>query len=254
MNAERQAFLREFNSFRVEIPEGMKSGPRGTWEIRKVTMSEKQAWLHNAMEQVMRCDRWSVPGVYTLLVHTDLWYKETVVMSDHECEVADHAALVNYARSRGRLRHVLINGLGLGVAIQLLMPYVDRFTIVELSNEVIHLVEPTCRALLGDRLTIIREDALTYKPPKGTRYDAVFHDIWSFISEKNLPEMRQLHYRYGRLCDWQASWAREYCERRAARRKQRALRFQNPLDPDEVLKTIYQMYGLLPKIEEVQTR
>ena len=62
------------------------------------------------------------------------------------------------------------------------------------------------------RLEIIHADAFEWKPPKGVRYNCVWHDIWDYICTDNLPEMHKLHRKYGRRCDYQESWCRSVCE------------------------------------------
>ena len=106
----------------------------------------------------------------------------------------------------------MINGLGLGVTLKLVLakPEVKNVTVIEKSADVIKLVAPTyCE---DPRLVILNKDAFEYNPPKGVRYDAVYHDIWNNISSDNLPEMHKLHRKYGRRCAWQGSWCREWCE------------------------------------------
>ena len=63
------------------------------------------------------------------------------------------------------------------------------------------------------KLNIICADALEWKPPKGTRYNAVWHDIWDNICGDNLDDMKKLHRKYGRRTNWQGSWCRDQCER-----------------------------------------
>jgi hypothetical protein len=229
--------MREFWDFRVDVPEGRHL----LHAIRRIKMTERDCLFHDAMEQVMKCDRHNHPGTYTQLIRygfNDDPYAETVVMSDHTSEVCDHEPLVRYARQHAPLKHVLINGLGIGVAIELLMPYVEHMTIVELSSSVIRLVAPHYIARYGDKLEIIRHDALTYRPPTGTHYDAVFHDIWDTISHKNLAEMRRLHRKYGRRADWQGSWARNYCERDARKRKQHPEQYKDEIDVRDAIAEI----------------
>lgn len=209
-------------------------------------MTARDAEVANMMAHVLRSDRFATPGTYTQLIrwgrHGDP-YQATVVMSDHLCEVADHEPLVSYARERGRLDHVLINGLGIGVAIELLAPYVERFTVVELSPSVIELTGPYYHARYPGRIDIICADALTYQPAPGAHYDAVFHDIWDDISADNLAQMHRLHRRYGRLCDWQQSWARSYCERVARKEKAAPEAYAHPVSIDEVMAAINSLLG-----------
>lgn len=238
MNARKQMrhkFMNEYHGFRVDVPEGKS----GLWEVRRLEMTDRDVMIADAFDYVLKTDREAEAGIYTLLVE---WgkngnpYEQTVVMSDHLCEVADHAALVNYAKANAPLNHVLINGLGLGVAIELLMPYVNYMTIIEVEPKVIKLVAPHYFKRYAKKLEIIQHDALTYIPPTGTYYDAVFHDIWSYISRDNLEDMKFLHRRYGRLCDWQASWAREYCERDRRKYLAHPEEYENRLETSDVIK------------------
>lgn len=87
---------------------------------------------------------------------------------------------------------------------------VRSVVVVKRSSEVISLVGPTFRA--DGRVSIVHEDALEYRPKKGVRFDAIWHDIWDYICADNLPEMHSLHRRYGRRTAWQGCWARELCE------------------------------------------
>jgi hypothetical protein len=131
-------------------------------------------------------------------------------MSDTPSERRDCCEL--FARAAG---HVLVHGLGLGMLVRplLSMPKVERLTVVEIDGGLVDLVAPYYAERWGDRFEVVCGDALTWTPPRGARYGAVWHDIWKTISPANLPEMHRLHRRFGRLCAWQGSWARWECER-----------------------------------------
>lgn len=131
-------------------------------------------------------------------------------MSDTPDEIRDLYPIVWKAQG-----HVLINGLGLGVVLQACLQKEDvtRATVIEISPDVIALVAPHYREKYGDRFEVIQADALAWKPPKGVRYGAVWHDIWDTICWENLESMKLLHRRYGRRADWQGSWCRYLCER-----------------------------------------
>jgi len=75
---------------------------------------------------------------------------------------------------------------------------------------VIKLVVPFYK---DKRLTIINADALEWKPPKGQRYDFVWHDIWDDICDDNLKEMEKLHRKYSKKTDWQDSWCKKLCKK-----------------------------------------
>jgi len=188
--------------WRVAVPEGA----RGPWRVERFVVDEQGASFHNigVMFTPGMCRRTITPGTYTRLMRG-----RTVVMSDTESEQHDHAFV--YYRAAGR---VLIHGLGLGMFLGAVLrkPEVTHVTVVEIDADVIALVGPHYEAMAkaeGKALEIIHADALTWVPPKGARWDVVWHDIWDNICADNLPSMQRLHRRYGRRAVWQGSWARE---------------------------------------------
>ena len=181
------------------IPEGTS----GDWSVEHFTVNEQDIKLFN-----LRCQfqpgmgrRTMKPGTYQRLRRG-----RAVIMTDTPAELQDHSWFVWQATG-----NVLVNGLGLGCVLRDLLakPEVKRVTVIENSPDVIALVAPHFD---DRRLTIIEDDAFTWQPPKGERYQAVWHDIWDTICADNLPEMHRLHRKYGRRCDWQGSWCRELCE------------------------------------------
>lgn len=192
---------------KVDIP----AGQSGDWRVEPFTVSEEdEKWGRlRAMVSFSSRGRYVPAGNYTRLMH-----RGEVVMSDTPDEIDDQWEIIYHAKG-----NVLINGLGLGVvAVSCLeKPEVSHVTVVELSPDVIKLVGTHLQAKYGDRLTIVEDDALTWKPPKGSYYDAVWHDIWTNICSTNLPEMHTLHRRYGKRAGWQGSWCRYRCEDHARR-------------------------------------
>ncbi len=145
-------------------------------------------------------------GVYVPLGdYTRLLINGGLVMSDTPKEYSDHADFFRMAKG-----DVLIHGLGLGCALNVVAnkPQVESITVVEIEQDVIDLVAPHFQ---HKNIEIIHADAMTWTPPKGKRYHAVWHDIWPNICTDNLKEMGTLHRRYGRRCDWQGSWSKEEC-------------------------------------------
>lgn len=130
-------------------------------------------------------------------------------MSDTHAEKMDHAEAVRRAKGI-----ILINGLGIGMVLNaaLLKREVEKALVVEKSSEVIGLSARHYQEKFGDRIEVIHDDAITFSPPKGIRFGAVWHDIWDNICADNLEEMKALHRRYGRKTDWQGSWCRAECE------------------------------------------
>lgn len=185
---------------RSKVPEGES----GSWRVERFKVSEREARFANIRSA------WS-PGCRSIEAgrYTRLMRGKTVIMSDTPAELRDH--LEFRYRARG---HVLINGLGLGLAAIMAAQKdeVESVTVVELSDDVRSLVCP----YMPEKVTVVASDAFTWRPPACARYDAVWHDIWDDICADNLPEMHKLHRRYGRRADWQGSWCRELCERYAA--------------------------------------
>lgn len=178
----------------IDVPDGVS----GDWRIETKEISEGRARLLAAMS---KSRRYVPAGTYKLLIRGFV-----TVMSNTPDEIADHHDF--YWNAKGR---VLVNGLGLGMAIEMVIQRVDHMTIVENSPDVIALVAPHYLAKYPDKLEIVHADAFEYQPPKGVRYNAVWHDIWDNICADNPPEMARLHRKYGRRADWQGSWARDLC-------------------------------------------
>lgn len=177
-------------------------GVSGEWRIETFTVSQQESDLTRMRAAIGgRYDEYCAPGVYRRLMRG-----RTVVMSNTQMELRTNRPIM-----RQSVGTVLINGLGLGVIVAELLtkPGITAITIIERSPDVIALVAP---AFAHDsRVTIIQADAFQYQPPKGQRYDYVWHDIWDFICGDNLPQMTKLKRKYGRRTNWQACWAENEC-------------------------------------------
>ena len=189
------------------IPEGVV----GDWAVERFTVTKEQAEMDRLRSMFAYGSRGRcVPeGTYTRLRRGG-----AVWMSDTPDEIADHYEPIRRAKGE-----VLIHGLGLGVVANacLMKPEVDRVTVVELAAEVIELVGPWLQAQAtahGTPLCIVHDDALTWTPTRGARWDMVWHDIWPTICYDHLEDMKRLHRRFGRRASWQGSWARDLCEAR----------------------------------------
>jgi spermidine synthase len=138
---------------------------------------------------------------------TRLSRNATLVMTDTPAEMRDHREAVYRAKGS-----CLINGLGIGMVLKniLIKPEVTDITVVEISKDLIDMVSPY---YADERVKYICADAFNYKPPKGKRYQMVWHDIWDTICADNLKEMERLHRKYGRRTDWQGSWSKYECLR-----------------------------------------
>ena len=192
----------QYEQYKSDIPEGQD----GPWCVEQFTVTEEDEKLERmrAAFSFGSRGRFVPAGTYTKLTRNGF-----LVMSDTPDEIGDHMYAFHQARGR-----VLVNGLGLGIFTKMVLnkPEVSRVVVVEIALEVINLVGTHLKKQYGDRLILVCDDALTWKPPKGAHYDVVWHDIWDDICIDNLESMKRLHRRYGRRCDWQGSWCRERCE------------------------------------------
>ncbi len=178
---------------KVQIPEQQ----RGIWRVEKFKTDER-----GTLTYVLHGRGMPVGEEFTRLMRDS-----TLVMSDTPAEMRDHYEAVLQAKGS-----CLINGLGLGMVLKAVLkkPEVTDVTVVELSQEVIEMVSPHYQ---DTRVTFVNEDALAYEPPKGKRYQMIWHDIWDNICSDNLPQMQKLHRKYGKKAEWQGSWCHDQCKR-----------------------------------------
>jgi hypothetical protein len=186
----------------VNVPDGM-SGP---WEIYSYSVSEQDEKFGFLRAMVSGSRRFVPAGSYKGLKRNN-----NIIMSNTPDEVRDCFGFFREAKGK-----VLINGLGLGIALKAILnkvddngnPMVTKVTVIEKSEDVTKLVAPSFEN--DKRVTIINDDALTYKP--SGNFDVAWHDIWDDVCADNLKEMHKLHRKYGRKTQWQGSWCRETCE------------------------------------------
>jgi len=194
----------------VDIP----NGTSGDWKVERYDVDIVTA----SISRMRDGNRYCPAGRYTRLV-----CGSDVVMSDTRAEKRDHLRFVRAAKGK-----VLINGLGLGMALGAVLRkkkdedkdgydghLVTEVTVIEKSEDVIKLVADNYTS--DPRVTVINADAFEWKAPRGSRWDCVWHDIWNDICTDNLPEMKRLHRKYGGRCNWQMSWCRDICEMEMAR-------------------------------------
>lgn len=181
----------------IDVPDGAS----GIWKVESFTVSETQSQA-TRLRAMLKGRGYVPPGDYKRLLRGN-----TYVMSNTPDEIMDFRFL------RRSLGSVLINGLGLGCTIKILLDKHDvtDITVIEISEDVIKLVAPTY--LKDKRVTIIQGNAFDWKPPIGKKYDFVWHDIWDNICADNLPEMHKLHRKYGRRTKNQESWCKDRCQR-----------------------------------------
>ena len=197
----------------VDIPDG-GSGP---WKVESFDITEESAQLFNLGQTINGTRRNVDSGHYKRLTRNG-----HTIMSNTTAEIKDHIVFFSAAQYYGG--DILINGLGLGVALKVILENkkVTSVTVIERSPDVIKLVAGSFK---DQRVTIIEADALKYRAPRGMQFTAVWHDIWDDISSDNLPTMSTLHRKYGGRCDWQGSWLKETCKQ--LRSKEKAQRNSN---------------------------
>lgn len=182
----------------IEVP--VPVGISGEWRIEEFEVVDDALGQTRA---AIKRDPYEYvpPGKYKRLMRNDV-----VVMSNTPMEIDTNKHFIAYAKGR-----VLINGLGMGMVLTAILdkPEVESVTVIEASKDVIALIAPTFAN--NPKLTIINDCAFEYKPPKGVRYDAVWHDIWDELCGDNVVEMKKLHRKYARRADWQNSWGYRIC-------------------------------------------
>ncbi len=193
----------------MNIEVTVRDGQVGDYCVETFVVSIDEATAYN-LRASFRDRRYITAGTYKRLVRVSNSGIDSrlTIMSNTPSEISDHTRFIFKAVNS---EVVLINGLGLGVALTKILKSttVKKITVVEISEDVINLVGPT---FTGDpRVEIIHADAMEYKPPRGSKYDVVWHDIWDDICGDNLEQMKILHRRYGRRTTWQGSWCRDEC-------------------------------------------
>ncbi len=188
------------DKYKIDVPEGSN----GAWRIERFTVTEENEQFGILRAMATGRGRYAPAGNYTRLMRNG-----TLVMSDTPDEIGDHMAAISMAKGE-----VLVNGLGLGICVAAMLekPEVEHVTVVEIAPEVIGLVGPWLKQGYDEQVDFVLADALTWKAPTNKRYDVVWHDIWDSICTDNLEEMKTLHRKYGRRCNWQGSWCRARVE------------------------------------------
>lgn len=196
----------------LDIPEQQL----GRFRIDHIEVTEEDAKWGLLRARINGHNRFVPSGTYVRLI--DKRFDETV-MSNTPDEIRDHMEFVNRAKGS-----VLINGLGLGVVLKMILekPEVTEIIVIEKEKDVIDMVSCYYKDL---RVTIIHADALEYQPEKNKIFDCVWHDIWPNICSDNWDTMKILHRKYGRRCRWQGSWVRDLV-RELYRKDQREMSFR----------------------------
>lgn len=178
------------------FPEMQKIVPEGTsgeYHIQHFTISEGEASLYRTKSMFSRSflGRFVKTGNFCRLK-----YGSQVLMSDCGGERFSNREVVQRAHG-----DVLIAGLGIGMVICPIVKKesVNHVTVIEISPDVINLVESHIREYLGEdsrKLTIINADIFDFKPTQ--KYDVIYFDIWGDYSGDEYPETKKLHRRFSR--------------------------------------------------------
>jgi hypothetical protein len=173
----------------------------GTASISRYTVTREGAmrWFMSYFERVYE-------GDYVRLVIEG----QGVVMSDTHMERWSCKKFPDAAHGR-----VLTFGLGLGMTLfpVLKKPEVTAVTVVEKNPDVIKLIEPFVR---HPKLKIVEGDAMTWEPPPGEKFEAMWFDIWATRDTEDLKQMTELHRRYRKFLvsgGWMDSWYRDELRR-----------------------------------------
>ena len=165
--------LRGFPLMKDIIPEGQA----GEYAIEHYTIPEDKANLAVMRATYSRdyLGREIFAGEFCKLTH-----KGNIIMSDTGGERYSNTKIIGEAQ-----RDVLIAGLGIGMVLCAILPKpeVKSVTVVELSNDVCHLVLPHLAKYLGEHLTKLRvdsDDIFSYTPDH--KYDVIYFDIWGDYS------------------------------------------------------------------------
>jgi hypothetical protein len=216
----------------MRVSDFMSEATDGRWSLARFTVTERAAFIDQLKTEVNNenwLGRHTPPGDYIGLYRYDPddAFEEVEVggqvvrvrsrsdwvpvMSDTPDELRDHGPAIEAATGR-----VLIHGLGLGCILSafLAKPDVTHIDVVEVEESVIKLVAPY---YAHDPRVHIHHDSCVDKVwPRGTRWNFVWHDIWTHIASYNLSDdslaehgisYATLHRKFGRRCDIQMSWA-----------------------------------------------
>jgi len=177
----------------------------GCAEVRHVELTKEDVALHNVRAYHAAGGLGSLdtiaPGRYVqLLVHGQL------AMSDTRMERMTNRDFLWEARG-----DVLVTGLGLGMILFPLFSdeSVTSITVIEKVPDVIALVGKRIGWPHRAKLEIECADALEWRPPKGQKWDTVYHDIWPNRCVENLEEIATLKRRFARRLKpggWQGAW------------------------------------------------
>lgn len=204
---------RDTSDWRVSVPPYDHDGV----VIERFQISARSADLDQlrAAFNPQRGDRSVEAGRYTrLAVDGQLW------MTDTPAECEDHFPVDDAIAGR-RNASVLIVGLGLGVVLQRAIDLgCTHIEVVERDQRIIDAVGPHYQDLAAGSEAYVyfhHADIHQWRAGKGSWWDVVWLDIWSAITDEDIPEARRLKHRFRRHADWVGAWAD--AERAAMKRR-----------------------------------
>lgn len=194
------------------LPVRVTNAAAGKWKIDQFNLEDKDIQFDNLRAVIRGNEIFRVKaGTYVRLHHCD----RGIVMSNTSMEVRTHEWLLRHAEG-----HVLLNGLGLGMALNAVLnkPQVESVTVIEIDADVIGMIAPAFKPEVdAGRVKIIQADAFDYKPARGEKYAVAWHDIWDDISASNLQQMTRLKRKWARRVILQRCWSEEIARRDARR-------------------------------------
>ena len=182
---------------------------RGPVEVVHHTVTEMQSLVSVFSGPGQYCP----PGKYAVL-RVD----GQVMMSDTRFERTTNRDVVVNAKGK-----VLIAGLGLGMILHPIAAKagVKEILVVEKSRDVIKMISPT----LPRKVELECADVFDWSP-LDRKWDTIYFDIWSVITDDNLKEMTVLHRKFRKRLapgGWMGSWCRDFLREEKRRRSRRRL-------------------------------
>ena len=188
-----------------------RPGRCGPWEVRERLIREGEWGDIYTGEPIPA-------GVYTLLLRHDEGKPERVVMADWPSEWLQLAPLATaYHQAPGGT--VLIGGLGLGMAVELLLLHPvppRRIQVIERSRDVVALVgEQLLHRHRGAPLELYMGDVHDADPAaaaRGRPWDFVWMDLWDTPTANAAREMTVLQDRWGPHTRWMGCWCEDVAQ------------------------------------------
>ena len=204
----------------TDVPAPLRSGD---WELRRFTVSEEDSKMDRIKSLFGGSGRYCRPGTYTgLYRHGPNGAK--VIMSDTADEIYDHIQVIVDAAGK-----VLIAGLGIGMVLNAIAmkPEVEHITVVELSKDVLSLLQLHYDRKYPGKITFVNADIFAWVPPKDERWDFAWFDIWDDLNTDNLVQMATLHRKFARKAVTKDSWGRKLLlsQRRREREQEKVYSF-----------------------------